>query len=226
MKALILSLIILLATGIAPGQTPEKIVEKRDFPWESTLGIGHGSLQPTLSYRLANVPVFGAYTLPLHVSIGFLLDLGAASDTYEMSYALLEVRPLLAQGSTGFASMRALVGMGVGSYQLERPYGEYYPDGFDEMGFPITVATTGGTSSGMGYLLTTGLQLRVWRLEGEVRMNLRNGRDGPETFINVHAGFRAKTPIGAVAAHLIWLVPTLVLAYMLAGALGGGIGGF
>ena len=224
MKTLKFCLVILLAVSIAPGQTPKKYVKKRDYRWESTVGISPDSFQPTISYRLANISVLGNDKLPLHLSIGLLLHsneyykpnaVWPERETYNMRYALLEVRPALTQDPTGITTMRAMLGVGVGSYQLQRPYGEYYPDGFDEEGFPITVATTGGTRSGMGYILSAGLQLQVWRLQGEVRINIRNGWDRPEMFIILHPGLRAKTPLGAAAAHLIWLGPMMVFVFMM-----------
>ena len=156
----------------------------------------------TFSFPLESPLVFKRLGLEEHITIGYLTyfkeggeysedssdpDFGERS--FGLLYSVLEWHKLLVEKKQLRVSL--LAGGGLGYYTLWVPL---KPDG-------------------IGYILSSGMQVQVGRLVGDVRLNF--GRATPQLFPTINIGYQGKTLVGAMVGPAI----VIFVAFMAVGGI-------
>ena len=145
------------------------------------VGVGEYNLNPTISIRLNQLPYFKNLPTTQYLTIGHGLD---DWETYNITYGMLESHLEFSDRISLFA------GAGIGLWN-DGNLGDFNLSGILH-------------PNGVGYMLTGGARLRVWRLLVGVRINKPNVVK--KMFPSIHIGYQSKSAAGAfVPPALIYM---------------------
>ena len=147
-----------------------------DFKYRTMVGVGDGyldflNLNPTISIRLNQSPYFKNLPTTQYLTIGHGLD---DWETYNITYGMLESHLEL---QNDLAGISLFAGAGLGLWN-DGNLGDFNLSGILH-------------PNGVGYMLTGGERLRVWRLPFVgVRINKPNVVK--KMFPSIHIGYQSK----------------------------------
>ena len=148
------------------------------------VGVGEYNLNPTISIRLNQSPYFKNLPTTQYLTIGHGLD---DWETYNITYGMLESHLEL---QNDLAGISLFAGAGLGLWN-DGNLGDFNLSGIL-------------SPNGIGYMLTSGARLRVWRLLVGVRINKPNVVK--KMFPSIHTGYQSKSAAGAfVPPALIYM---------------------